>query len=81
VNGSPYLTMNGKDVAWVPMEHQNTATRASSDSPVTPSGDRRKGKKIFTRKAEIMAEFINEVKKFKVKSATGNTGNRSFRPF
>jgi creatinine amidohydrolase len=82
VNGSPYLTMNGKDVAWVPMEHQEYSDTGLIGFPGNPfRATPEKGKKIFQKKAEIMAEFINEVKKFKIEVKNREYLNRSFRPF
>jgi len=82
VNGSPYLTMNGKDVAWVPMEHQEYSDTGLIGFPGNPfRATPEKGKKIFQKKAEIMAEFINEVKKFKVEVKNREYLHRSFRPF
>ena len=80
-NGSPYLTMNGLDVAWVPMDHQeysDTGLIGRPGNPFTASAE--KGKRIVYKKAEIMAEFINEVKKIKVEVKNRDYWNRTFRP-
>lgn len=82
VNGSPYLTMNGKDVAWVPMEHQeysDTGLIGFPGNPFTASAE--KGRKLIYAKAKLMAEFLEEVKKIKVEIKNREYVNRSFRPF
>jgi creatinine amidohydrolase len=81
VNGSPYLTMNGLDVAWVPMEHQeysDTGLIGYPGNPFTASAE--KGKRIIYKKAEILAEFIEEVKKIKAEVKNRDYWNRTFRP-
>ena len=47
-------------------------------NPFTASAE--KGKRIIYKKAEIMAEFINEVKKIKVEVKNRDYWNRTFRP-
>jgi creatinine amidohydrolase len=78
-NGSPYLTMNGLDVAWVPMDHQEYSDTGLIGNPFRASAE--KGKKIIYAKAKIMAEFIEEVKKIKVEIRNQDYWNRTFRPF
>jgi len=39
-----------------------------------------KGKRLIYKKAEIMAEFIEEVKKIKVEIRNRDYWNRTFRP-
>jgi creatinine amidohydrolase/Fe(II)-dependent formamide hydrolase-like protein len=73
--------MNGLDVAWVPMDHQeysDTGLIGRPGNPFTASPE--KGKRIVYKKAEIMAEFINEVKKIKVEVKNRDYWNRTFRP-
>ena len=72
--------MNGLDVAWVPMDHQeysDTGLIGRPGNPFTASAD--KGRRIVAKKAEIMAEFINEVKKIKVEVKNRDYCNRTFR--
>jgi len=78
-NGSPYLTMNGLDVAWVPMDHQEYSDTGLIGNPFRASAE--KGKKIIHAKAKIMAEFIEEIKKVKVEIRNQEYWNRTFRPF
>ncbi len=67
VNGSPYLTMNGLDVAWVPMDHQEYSDTGLIGYPGNPfRGTEEKGKAIINEKAKILAEFVGEIKKVKV---------------
>jgi creatinine amidohydrolase len=81
-NGSPFLTMNGKNVAWVPMDHQEYSDTGLIGNPGNPfRATAEKGKKIIYKKAEIMAEFIEEVKKIKVEVKNREFWNRTFRPF
>ncbi len=48
VNGSPYLTMNGLDVAWVPMDHQEYSDTGLIGRPGNPfRASAEKGKRIF----------------------------------
>jgi creatinine amidohydrolase len=80
-NGSPYLTMNGLDVAWVPMDHQEYSDTGLIGRPGNPfRATAEKGKRIIYKKAEIMAEFIEEVKKIKVEVKNRDYWNRTFRP-
>ena len=82
-NGFPYLTMNGKDVAWIPMDHQeyssDTGLIGNPGNPFRASAE--KGKRIINAKAKLMAEFIEEVKKIKVEVKNRDYVNRTFRPF
>ena len=76
-----YVSMNGLDVAWVPMDHQeysDTGLIGRPGNPFTASAE--KGKRIIEKKAEIMAEFIEEVKKIKVDVKNRDYWNRTFRP-
>jgi creatinine amidohydrolase len=63
-NGSPYVMMNGMNVAWVPMDHQEYSDTGLIGNPFRASAD--KGRRIIQRKAEILAEFCVELKKVKV---------------
>jgi creatinine amidohydrolase/Fe(II)-dependent formamide hydrolase-like protein len=74
--------MNGKDIAWVPMEHQEYSDNGLIGCPGNPfAATAEKGKKLFYAKAKLMAEFIEEVKKFKVEVKNREYWNRSYRPF
>lgn len=80
-NGSPYLTMNGKDAAWVPMDHQEYSDTGLIGNPGNPfRASAEKGKRIIQRKAELLAEFIEEIKKVKVEIRNRDYWNRAFRP-
>ena len=80
-NGSPYLTMDGLNVAWVPMDHQEYSDTGLIGNPGNPfRATAEKGKKIIETKAKIMAEFIGEVKKIKVDVKNRNFTNRTFNP-
>jgi creatinine amidohydrolase len=78
-DGSPYLTMNGLDVAWTPMDHQEYSDTGLIGNPFRASAE--KGKKIIDQKVKILAEFIEEVKKIKVEVRNREYWNRTFRPF
>jgi creatinine amidohydrolase len=56
--------MNGMNVAWVPMDHQEYSDTGLIGNPFRASAD--KGRRIIQRKAEILAEFCVELKKVKV---------------
>jgi creatinine amidohydrolase/Fe(II)-dependent formamide hydrolase-like protein len=74
--------MNGKDIAWVPMEHQEYSTHGLIGYPGNPFvATAEKGKKLIYAKAKLMTEFINEVKKFKVEVKNREYWNRTYRPF
>jgi creatinine amidohydrolase len=77
-NGSPYLAMNGRDVAWIPMDHQEYSDTGLIGNPFRATAE--KGRRIIYKKAEILAEFIGEVKKIKVKIKNQDYFNRTFRP-
>jgi creatinine amidohydrolase/Fe(II)-dependent formamide hydrolase-like protein len=47
-------------------------------NPFTATAE--KGKKIIYKKAEMMAEFIDEIKKVKVEVRNRDFWNRTFRP-
>ena len=80
-NGSPFLEMHGKNVAWVPMDHQEYSDTGLIGFPGNPfTATAEKGKKIIYKKAEMMAEFIEEIKKVKVKVKNRDFWNRTFRP-
>ncbi len=70
-NGSPYVIMNGMNVAWVPMDHQEYSDTGLIGNPFRASAE--KGNRIIQRKAEILAEFCTELKKVKV-----NVQNRDY---
>ena len=63
-NGSPYVTMNGLNVAWVPMDHQEYSDTGLIGNPFRATAE--KGRRFIERKAQIMAEFCLELKKVKV---------------
>jgi creatinine amidohydrolase len=63
-NGSPYVIMNGMNVAWVPMDHQEYSDTGLIGNPFRASAA--KGEKIIQRKAEILAEFCSELKKMTI---------------
>jgi creatinine amidohydrolase len=80
-NGSPYLTMRGLNVAWVPMDHQEYSDTGLIGNPGNPfRATAEKGKAIIHAKAEIMAEFIEEIKKVKVEVKNREFTNRTFNP-
>jgi creatinine amidohydrolase len=81
-DGSPYLTMDGKNYAWVPMEHQEYCDNGLIGCPGNPFvATAEKGKKMAYAKAKLMAEFIEEVKKFDLgKVRNREYWNRTFRP-
>ena len=80
-NGSPYLTMNGKDAAWVPMDHQEYSDTGLIGNPGNPfRATPEKGKRIVQKKAELLAEFIEEIKKVTVEIKNRDYWNRAFRP-
>jgi len=80
-NGSPYLTMNGKDAAWVPMDHQEYSDTGLIGRPGNPfRATPEKGARIVQKKAELLAEFIEEIKKVKVEIKNRDYWNRAFRP-
>ncbi len=67
MNGSPYLTMNGLDVAWVPMDHQEYSDTGLVGYPGNPfRASAQKGETIVKEKAKLLAEFVEEIKKVKV---------------
>ncbi|MDA1185452.1 MAG: creatininase family protein [Acidobacteria bacterium] len=80
-NGSPYLTMNGKDAAWVPMDHQEYSDTGLVGNPGNPfRATAEKGQRIVRKKAELLAEFIEEIKKVKIEVKNRDYWNRAFRP-
>lgn len=81
-DGSPYLTMDGKNYAWVPMEHQEYCDNGLIGCPGNPFvATAEKGKRMVYAKAKLMAEFIEEVKKFKPGEVKNRDyWNRTFRP-
>jgi creatinine amidohydrolase len=63
------------------MDHQEYSDTGLIGRPGNPfRASAEKGKRIFEKKAEIMAEFINEVKKIKVEVRNRDFYNRTFRP-
>jgi creatinine amidohydrolase len=73
--------MHGKNVAWVPMDHQEYSDTGLIGFPGNPfRATAEKGKKIIYKKAEMMAEFIEEIKKVKVEVRNRDFWNRTFRP-
>ena len=82
-DGSPYLTMNGKNIAWVPMEHQEYSDKGLIGCPGNPfAATAEKGKKMLYAKAKLMAEFIEEVKKFNLGEVKNREyWNRTYRAF
>lgn len=80
-NGSPYLTMRGLNVAWVPMDHQEYSDTGLIGNPGNPfRASAAKGQAIIEAKAKIMAEFIEEIKKVKVDVKNRDFTNRTFNP-
>ena len=63
INGSPYVIMRGLNVAWVPMDHQEYSDTGLIGNPFRATAE--KGK-LIQRKAEILAEFCEELKKVEV---------------
>jgi len=63
-----------------PMDHQEYSDTGLIDGLAILPGFPEKGKRIVYKKAEIMAEFINEVKKIKVQVKNRDYWNRTFRP-
>ena len=76
VNGSPYVIYNGINVAWVPMDHQEYSDTGLIGNPFRASAA--KGDMIFQRKAEILAAFLEELKKVKVTVKNRSYDRRTF---
>jgi creatinine amidohydrolase len=76
INGSPYVIMNGLNVAWVPMDHQEYSDTGLVGNPFRATAD--KGRRLIQRKAEILAEFCEELKKVKVEVHDRNYTGRAF---
>jgi creatinine amidohydrolase len=75
-NGSPYVIYKGLNVAWVPMDHQEYSDTGLIGNPFRASAE--KGHKLLQRKAEILAEFVNELKKIPVEVRNRSYDRRSF---
>jgi creatinine amidohydrolase len=67
---------NGLDVAWVPMDHQEYSDTGLIGNPFRASAE--KGELLFQRKAEILAEFLQELKKVKVTVKNRSYDRRTF---
>lgn len=76
VNGSPYVIYKGMDVAWVPMDHQEYSDTGLIGNPFRATAE--KGELLFQRKAEILAEFLEELKKVKVTVKNRSYDRRTF---
>ena len=75
-NGSPYVTMHGNDLAWVPMDHQEYSDTGLIGNPFRATAD--KGRRIIQRKAELLAEFCNELKKVKIEVRNRDYNRRAY---
>jgi creatinine amidohydrolase len=76
INGSPYVIMRGLNVAWVPMDHQEYSDTGLIGNPFRATAE--KGRKLIQRKAEILAEFCEELKKVKVEVRNREYTGRAF---
>ena len=64
-DGSGFVTFQGAENIWVPMEHHEYSDTATIGNPFRAS--REKGEKYFEIASKALAAFIEEVKKFKIK--------------
>lgn len=64
-DGSGTVTFMGSENIWVPMEHHEYSDTATIGNPFR--GTKAKGEKYFKKSAEVLAAFLEEVKKFKVR--------------
>jgi len=63
-NGSPYVALKGWDCAYIPMDHPEYSDTGLIGNPFRASAE--KGKKIVTRIADYLVDFLGELKKIKV---------------
>jgi creatinine amidohydrolase len=64
-DGSGFVTFNGMENIWVPMEHHEYSDTATIGNPFRAS--KQKGEKYFEIAGQALAAFLEEVKKFKIK--------------
>jgi creatinine amidohydrolase len=63
-DGVPTVIFQGSENIWIPMEHHEYADDATIGDPFL--GSKEKGKRIFERGSQNLADFVEEVKKIKV---------------
>lgn len=64
-DGTGFVTFNGMENIWVPMEHHEYSDTATIGNPFRAT--KQKGEKYFEIAGQALAAFLEEVKKFKVK--------------
>ena len=64
-DGSGFVTFQGEESMWVPMEHHEYSDTATIGNPAYASEE--KGKKLLDRAAQYLADLVNEIKKFDIK--------------
>jgi creatinine amidohydrolase len=76
VNGSPYVTYRGMEVAWLPMDHQEYSDTGLIGNPFRATAD--KGRRIVEAKAQLLAEFVEKLKSVQVVVRNRSYEGRSF---
>jgi creatinine amidohydrolase len=63
-DGVPTVIFQGSENIWLPMEHHEYAEEATIGDPFL--GTKEKGKRIFEKASQNLADFVEEVKKMKI---------------
>lgn len=74
-DGSGLVTFMDAENIWVPMEHYEYSDSATIGNPFR--GSKEKGKRYFEKSGKVLAAFLEEVKKFKIKSVDRSFNNRA----
>ena len=64
-DGSGFVTFQGEESMWVPMEHHEYSDTATIGNPLRASKE--KGEKLLERAGKCLADLVNEIKKFDIK--------------
>ena len=63
-DGSGFVTFQGEESMWVPMEHHEYSDTATIGNPLRASKE--KGEKLLDRAAKGLADLVEEIKKFNI---------------
>ena len=75
-NGNPYVTFEGYDGAWIPMDHPEYSDTGLIGNPSRASAE--KGRKIAERVSDYLVTFLNELKKVKLEVRKRDYSRRAF---
>jgi creatinine amidohydrolase len=64
-DGSGFVTFQGEESMWVPMEHHEYSDTATIGNPMRASKE--KGEKLLDRAGKCLADLVEQIKKFDIK--------------